>query len=180
VIQIYEQLEVNGMVVGEMVKTNRGVMWNVVLPCKHKQLVLHSDLAAEHQPVCATCIKAVEQKANGVETKDQFREWDDRRKLRMPRPVVMVEAPAEPELEPETDEISIAVLRQRAQRLLGARHFTGTLISIDSRTSKITVASRCERGHNQVVTVHKAHKAVNMPSTAVITCNACNMKEEEL
>jgi hypothetical protein len=180
VIQIFEGLETNGVLVGEMVKTNRGLMWNVILPCKHKQLALHSDLATEHQPVCATCIKTVELKAHGVETDEQFRADRERKKLRMsrPRPIVVVEAPAEPE--PETDATSIAVLRARAERLMGSHHFGGTLISIDSRTSRITMVSRCERGHNQVVTVYVAHKAVNMPSTEVIVCKACsNSKEEE-
>jgi hypothetical protein len=89
--QIYEGLEANGILIGEMVKTNRGLMWNVTLACGHKQEVRHSDLAAKHQPVCATCLKAVELKASGIETTEQFNDWHARRAIRLPHALPTME-----------------------------------------------------------------------------------------
>jgi hypothetical protein len=51
-----------------------------------------------HQPVCATCIKAVEQKASGVETSEQFKDWKDRRTMRLPHTLPVIASLKEEEL----------------------------------------------------------------------------------
>jgi|SRR5580698_2185143 hypothetical protein len=81
----------NGVELLHIVKKNDILYWSVKLPCGHKQLARHSDLAAEIMPQCIECAKVITQKASGVESGKQFADWAERRRLKpvRPRPVVV-------------------------------------------------------------------------------------------
>jgi hypothetical protein len=93
-IQIYDDMVTkDGVEVRHLVKKEGVTYWSVKLPCGHKQLARHSDLAAEITPRCTECSKAGELKARGVETAEQFKDWKDRKAIRLPHslPVMQVQ-----------------------------------------------------------------------------------------